>query len=98
MDLEYIWIWTRLAGTGSDVMILGSSSKELLELQQRAHSPQLDFGELSRVAAGLASESKNCKIPYSRCEALPSGRTFHAACCRELQSSNPLHQLVGRRT
>jgi len=26
------------------------------ELQQRAHSPQLDFDELSRVAAGLASE------------------------------------------
>jgi len=48
-----------------------------LELLQRAHSPQL--------AAGLASESKNCKIPYSRREALPEGRTFPAACCRELQ-------------
>ena len=37
-----------------------------LELQQRAHSPQvLPDGSASR-AAGLASESKNCKIPYSR--------------------------------
>jgi len=56
-----------------------------LELLQRAHSPQvLPDGSASR-AAGLASESKNCKIPYSRREALPQGRTFPAACCRVLQ-------------
>ncbi len=35
------------------------------ELQERAHSPWLDFDELSRVAAGLASESKNGTLPYS---------------------------------
>ena len=39
------------------------------EPQKRAHSPQL--------AAGLASESENSKLPY--------GRRFPAACCGELQ-------------
>ena len=58
------------------------------ELLQRAHSPKpvraLRRSRLSG-AAGLGSESKNGKIPNSRCEALPSGGTFSAACCRELQ-------------
>ena len=40
-----------------------------IEPQKRAHSPQL--------AAGLASESENSKLPY--------GRRFPAACCGELQ-------------
>ena len=44
-----------------------------IELLKRAHSPQL--------ATGLASELRNGKLPYGRCEALPSGRTFPAACC-----------------
>ncbi|MBC8198474.1 MAG: RNB domain-containing ribonuclease [Desulfobacteraceae bacterium] len=39
------------------------------EPQKRAHSPQL--------AAGLASESENSKLPY--------GRRFPATCCGELQ-------------
>jgi hypothetical protein len=41
----------------------------VIEPQKRAHSPQL--------AAGLASESENGKVPY--------GRRFPAACCGELQ-------------
>lgn len=41
------------------------------EPQERAHSPKL--------AAGLASESENSKLPY--------GRRFPEACCGELQSS-----------
>jgi len=49
----------------------------LTEPRKRAHSPQLDFDELSRVAAGLASVSENGKLPY--------GRRFPAACCRGLQ-------------
>jgi hypothetical protein len=56
----------------------------MIELQQRAHSPQRAVAIAAvarrRLAAGLASESKDCKIPYSRCEALPQGRTFPAAC------------------
>ncbi len=58
------------------------------ELQQRAVTLQL-VGALRRSrlngAAGLASESTIGQLPYSRCEALPSGRTFPVACCRELQ-------------
>jgi hypothetical protein len=54
----------------------------IFELQQRAHFLSRFIG-----TAGLASESKNGTLPYSRCEALPSGRTFPAACCRELQFS-----------
>ena len=50
-----------------------------VEPKQRAHSPQL--------AAGLASELKTATIPYGRCEALPQGRTFPAACGGELQFS-----------
>jgi hypothetical protein len=38
-----------------------------------------------RLAAGLASESQSGSVPYGRCEALPSGKTFPAACCRDLQ-------------
>jgi hypothetical protein len=54
-----------------------------LEPQQRADSPQvLPVGSASR-AAGLASESENSHLPYGRREALPQGRTFPAACCRE---------------
>jgi len=54
-----------------------------LEPQQRAHSPWL--------ATGLASDSKLDRIPYGRCEALPYGRTFPAACGGELQTGkNPL--------
>ncbi len=49
-------------------MIIAGS---LPEPQKRVHSPQL--------AAGLASESENSKLPY--------GRRFPAACCGELQSS-----------
>jgi len=49
----------------------------IIEPQQRAHSPWL--------AAGNASESKFDRIPYGRCEALPYGRTFPAACGGELQ-------------
>ena len=56
----------------------GKSSNKV-ELQKRAHSSQL--------AAGLANESENSKLPYGRCEALPSGRTFAAACCGELQKT-----------
>jgi hypothetical protein len=44
------------------------------EPQKRAHSPQL--------AAGLASEFENSKLPY--------GRRFPAACCGELQSQGKL--------
>jgi len=50
-----------------------------LEPQQRADSPQLVVAKRrSRLigAAGLASESKNSKLPYGRREALPQGRTF----------------------
>ena len=43
------------------------------EPQKRAHSPQL--------AAGLASESENSKLPY--------GRRFPSACCGELQTIEP---------
>ncbi len=42
-----------------------------IEPQKRTHSPQL--------AAGLASEFENSKLPY--------GRRFPAACCGELQKS-----------
>jgi len=46
----------------------GFSRKEvrgtLFEPRKRAHSPQLDFDELSRVAAGLESVSENGKLPY----------------------------------
>ena len=49
-----------------------------IEPQKRAHSPQL--------AAGLASESENSKLPY--------GRRFPAACCREFQSYLP-YELEG---
>jgi len=48
---------------------------EAHEPHKRAHSPQ--------QAAGLASESKNDKLPY--------GRRFPAACCRE--SSNRLQPI-----
>ena len=44
----------------------------LVEPQKRAHSPEL--------AAGLASESENGKLPY--------GRRFPAACCGELQTDD----------
>ena len=56
---------------------LDTFRSHIFEPQKRAHSPLL--------AAGLASESKNSKLHYGRCEALPSGRTFPATCCRELQ-------------
>ncbi len=53
----------------------------ILEPQKRAHSPLL--------AAGLASESKNSKLPY--------GRRFPAACGGELQLKScdkiePIHK------
>jgi len=48
---------------------LGLSISTSFEPQKRAHSPLL--------AAGLASESKNGKLPY--------GRRFPAACSGELQ-------------
>jgi len=48
--------------------------ERIFELQKRAYSPSRQSG-----TAGLASESKNGKIPYSR--------RSHAACCRELQKS-----------
>jgi len=56
-----------------------SGPEEKVEPQKRAHSPWL--------AAGLASESQNSKLPY--------GRRFPAACCGELQpySSSPGHLL-----
>jgi len=57
---------TRIASR-YNMIIAGS----LPEPQKRADSPQL--------AAGLASESENSKLPY--------GRRFPAACCRDLQSS-----------
>ena len=61
---------------------------ELLELQQRAYSPQLTqrSEDPASGTAGLASESKISRIPYSRCEALPHGRTFPDACGRILPS------------
>ncbi len=46
-----------------------SGPEEKVEPQKRAYSPWL--------AAGLASESQNSKLPY--------GRRFPAACCGELQ-------------
>jgi exonuclease V gamma subunit len=49
-----------------------------IEPQQRAHSPQL--------AAGLASESKNGKLPY--------GRRFPAASCGELPFKPINHYLL----
>jgi len=33
---------------------------------------------------GMRANQKMTNIPYSRCEALPQGRTLPAACCREL--------------
>ena len=54
---------------GSEVQKLILNNINLIEPQKRAHSPQL--------AAGLASESENSKLPY--------GRRFPAACCGELQ-------------
>ncbi|RLB80404.1 MAG: hypothetical protein DRH17_12025 [Deltaproteobacteria bacterium] len=50
----------------------------LLELQKRAHSPSRQSG-----TAGLASESKNDKIPYSRRFPVPLERD-----CRELQKKH----------
>ncbi len=52
----------------------GVKITELLEPQKRAYSAQL--------AAALASESKNGKLPY--------GRRFPAACCGELQKLSEL--------
>jgi tetratricopeptide (TPR) repeat protein len=51
------------------------------ELQQRAHSPQL--------AAGLASESKNDGIPYSRRFPVPLQRD-----CRDLQSISSFKKVL----
>jgi hypothetical protein len=57
-----------------------------LELQQRAHSPQL--------AAGSASESKKRPNFLQSREALPHGRTFPAACCSESSIINSTSKTV----
>ena len=61
---------------GDRVIEIGAVAIEnhsiIAEPQKRAHSPWL--------AAGLASESENSKLPY--------GRRFRTACCGELQFSS----------
>jgi len=52
----------------------------IFEPIKRAHSPLLDFDELSRVAAGLASVYKISIVPY--------GRRLPAACCRQSSIGN----------
>jgi hypothetical protein len=60
---------------------LCSESKTLIsEPRKRAHSPQLDFDELTQVAAGLASVSENGKLPYGRRFPVPASGN-----CRDLQ-------------
>ena len=54
------------------IILNGLILKKLFEPQKRVNSPQL--------AAGLASESENSKLPY--------GRRFPAACCGGLQLEN----------
>jgi hypothetical protein len=63
--------------------IVKKISTRPLEPRKRAHSLQLDFDELSRVAAGLASVSEYGKLPYGRRFPVPTRRD-----CRDLQSLN----------
>jgi hypothetical protein len=61
--------------------VTGYVASEPAEPGKRANSPRLDFDELSRVAAGLASVSENGKLPYGRRFPVPTSRD-----CRDLQS------------
>ena len=60
-----------------------------LEPIKRAHAPEL--------AAGLASVYKMSHIPYGRREALASGRTFPAACCRVFKNREKVGEIRAKR-